>query len=103
MWDVRSDIILTVPWSFDLGYKSELFKTDPVLQLGLSINFSFQNKSIILGVNNIVSIGGQVDESPCIDRLFREFHCGTGLPWVDKPDPFKDDIKTYQLEYRIVF
>lgn len=102
-WDVRNNITLKVPWSIDLGYESEVFITEPVLQLGLSVVYLFENKSVEFGVTNLISIGGQVNETPCVDRLFREFHCGTGLPWVDKPDPLTNNTMTYQVEYRIVF
>ena len=103
IWEARDNLTLTIPWYFDIGYQSELFHTDPVLQLGLSANFSSQNHSIIFGVNNLLTIGGHIRERACIDRLFREFHCGTGLPWIDKPKPTKNDHKTFFVRYRLVF
>jgi hypothetical protein len=103
MWEARDNLTLTIPWYFDIGYQSELFHTDPVLQLGLSANFSSQNHSIILGVNNLLTIGGHIRGRPCMDRLFRDFHCGTGLPWVDRPKPTKNDHKTFFVRYRLVF
>ncbi|MDC1430579.1 hypothetical protein N8140_02885, partial [Octadecabacter sp.] len=83
MWDMDGRLSFTVPWSFDLGYKSALFETDPVLQLGVSVNILSENQSFRFGVVNLFTIGGNISETPCVDRLFRDFHCGTGLPWVD--------------------
>ena len=103
MWDTDGGLTITVPWSFDLGYKSDLFKTNPVLQLGLSVNFLSQNQSVRLGVSNLITIGGKVTETACVDSLFRDFHCGTGLPWVDKPNPSKNDSQVYNINYRFAF
>lgn len=103
MWDINDSVTVTVPWNFDVGYKSDLFKTDPVLQLGLSFNVSSQNQSIRFGIANLITIGGNVTESPCVDILFREFHCGTGLPWVDRPSPTKSDVQVYNIIYQLVF
>lgn len=103
MWDINDGLSFTVPWSFDLGYESDLFKTDPVLQLGVSVNVSSENQSFRFGVINLLTIGGNITETPCIDRLFRDFHCGTGLPWVDRPSPSKGDAQIYRFSYRLVF
>ena len=103
MWDINDRVTATVPWNFDAGYKSDLFKTDPVLQLGLSVNVSSPNQSIRFGITNLITIGGSVTEKPCVDILFRDFHCGTGLPWVDRPSPTKSDVKVYSIIYQLVF
>jgi len=87
--DPREQLSITIPWNFDIGYYSELFQTDPVLQLGISIRKKSKNRSVTFGVTNLLTFGGHVRESPCVDRLSREFHCGTGLPWVDRPIPAK--------------
>lgn len=103
LWDARNDVKISVPWNFDYGYESDLFETSPVLQLGMSINLLNQNKSFTLGVTNLLTLGGHISETPCVDSLSREFHCGTGLPWVDKPKPVKNDLMTLIIRYRIKF
>jgi hypothetical protein len=103
MWDMDGRLSFTVPWSFDLGYKSALFETDPVLQLGVSVNILSENQSFRFGVVNLFTIGGNISETPCVDRLFRDFHCGTGLPWVDRPSPSKGDAQIYTFNYRLDF
>lgn len=103
MWDTDDELTITVPWSFDLGYKSDLFKTNPVLQLGLSINVLSKNQSFRFGITNLITIGGKVIETACVDSLFRDFHCGTGLPWVDRPSPTKSDAQVYSITYQLVF
>lgn len=102
-WDMDHGLSFTVPWSFDLGYESDLFKTDPVLQLGVSVNVLSENQSFRFGVNNLLTIGGNITETACVDRLLRDFHCGTGLPWVDRPNPSKGDAQIYRFNYRLVF
>ena len=103
IWEAQRNVTLTVPWSFDAGYDSALFQTDPALQLGVRADLSFQNKSVTFGVDNLLSIGGNVTERPCLDQLFRDFHCGTGLPWTDKPNPSTADTQTYHITYRVAF
>ena len=103
LWDVKKGVTVTVPWSFDLGYDSELFQTDPVLQLGLSVTIYTDKSSLSFGATNLVTIGGHVRERPCADRLLREFHCGTGLPWVDRPAPNMNDFKDLSISYRMTF
>ena len=76
---------LKLPWFLDLGYKSKLYSVDPVIKVGVHVVNINGNRKIELGVDNLIKIGGEVIEWPCVDDLFREFHCGTGLPWVDKP------------------
>lgn len=103
MWKTDDGLSITVPWSFDLGYKSDLFETNPVLQLGLSVEVSSARHSFRFGISNLVIIGGNVTERACTDSLFRDFHCGTGLPWVDRPSPNKNDTEVFSLNYRLVF
>ena len=101
MWDMDDRLVFTVPWSFDLGYKSDLFEADPVLQLGVSVKVLSENQSFSFGVINLLTIGGNITETPCVDSLFRDFHCGTGLPWVDRPSPSKADALIYNVNYRL--
>lgn len=103
LWDAPEKLSVTIPWNFDIGYHSTLFQTDPVLQLGISIRKKLKNRSVTFGVTNLLTLGGHVRESPCVDSLSREFHCGTGLPWVDRPLPDKNNMKTFSVMYRLNF
>lgn len=77
---------LRLPWFVDLGYKSRLYSVDPLIEFGVHVVNIKGNRTFEFGLDNLVKIGGEVSEQPCVDSLYREFHCGTGVPWTDKPE-----------------
>lgn len=102
-WQVAKFTTLKIPWSFDNGYKSDLFNTNPVLQLGAFLVVKRSNLLIEFGANNLLQIGGRVSERACVDSLSREFHCGTGLPWVDRPPANIDNQKKFLVRVTYSF
>ena len=72
---------------------------------GLEIRSFYKiNLKFIFGFNNAFKIGGSIKEKPCYDKFDREFHCGTGQPWIDyKPGKkiysFYDDELILRLNY----
>ena len=75
-----------VPIFFDVGYNSILYTAKPFISLGVSFKVSLSDTtSMLMQASNIVQIGGNVSEHPCIDGFNRDFHCGTGRPWGDQP------------------
>lgn len=75
-----------IPVFFDVGYSSTLYSVEPFLSTGVLFEIDWSdNQSIIIGASNVVQIGGNISEHPCIDQFSRDFHCGTGLPWGDRP------------------
>jgi hypothetical protein len=66
------------------GYQSPLFAMDPELQYSLEIvRLISPRTSLSIAVDNLISIGGDIEERPCFDSFSRAYHCGTGLPWKD--------------------
>ena len=68
------------------------------------ISKELENLKFIFGFNNAFKIGGSIKEKPCYDKFDREFHCGTGQPWVDykhgkKIYSFYDDELILRLNY----
>jgi hypothetical protein len=84
--------------NFDLGYSSDLYTAQPYISWSPQVVYS-QNKSITIsiGVQHLLSIGGGVSERPCFDDFDREFHCGTGLPWITYENKSKDFSPTRSL------
>ena len=79
--------LIKIPWTFDNGYKSDLYSAMRSLDLGLGLIYNDASLTLELGFNNLVRLGGEVFEQPCIDLLLRTFHCGSGLPWADYQIP----------------
>ena len=76
-----SSIIL--PFVVDAGYQSDLYKAQPLMSLGIGYVAVAKQWQFSLLATDLLAWGGTVTESPCVDSFVREFHCGTGLPWVD--------------------
>lgn len=74
---------LKLDWIADLGYSSDLFEVSPSIRSDLIFIRSVENVNIEVGLADFLLLGGNVTESACVDSLYRDFHCGTGLPWVD--------------------
>mgnify|MGYP001193406726 CR=1 FL=1 len=81
--DLREDYFLILPFAYDNGYKSDLFRASPIISTGFSVYKRYQNLMVGFGFDNLFLEGGDIIEFPCIDMYNREFHCGTGVPWVD--------------------
>lgn len=94
---------LKFPWYFDYGFTSTLYNAEPVIQVGLQFVKNINNSSFELGLTNLLQIGGKISERPCVDHLSREFHCGSGLPWVDRKAPSQNDQKKLTFTYRYRF
>ena len=78
---------LKLPWFLDLGYKSKLYSVDPVIKIGVYVVNIDGSRKIELGVDN----------------LLREFHCGTGLPWVDKPAAYSSKQAAVSVRWTLEF
>ena len=75
--------LLVIPIKFDNGYKSDLLNVTPIYTMGLIMSKKIKNLNILVGVDNLIKLGGNIKEKPCFDKFKREFHCGTGEPWID--------------------
>jgi hypothetical protein len=73
-------------WILDFGYHSELYSVATSLMTDISYIILEKNTTYTFGLKNAIMLGGRIKESPCVDSLSREFHCGTGLPWTDYSD-----------------
>lgn len=99
LWKIDQKFTTRVPWFIDIGYQSRLYKVDPVVQFGLDMIIHYQDSSLEIGITNLITLGGGVSESPCVDSFQREFHCGTGLPWVDKPVSTKNNSRMLAVRW----
>ena len=82
VYKLNSSLII-FPIKFDNGYKSDLLNVSPIYSLGLIMSKQIKNFNILVGVDNLLKLGGNIIEKPCFDKFKREFHCGTGKPWTD--------------------
>ena len=75
-----------IPVFFDVGYNSILYKAEPFISMGVLFQTNLSDTtSIIVEARNVAQVGGYISERPCIDEFDRDFHCGTGRPWGDRP------------------
>jgi hypothetical protein len=66
------------------GYHSPLLQMDPELVYSADVVYVVSPRlSFSLGLESLFSLGGNIEETPCVDSFDREYHCGTGLPWSD--------------------
>lgn len=79
-WD---NTLLFVPTYFDTGYKSDLFRSQPVFAFGFGVQKKFDNLGFELVARNLFQIGGQSSENPCFDSFKRKYHCGLGVAWSE--------------------
>lgn len=94
---------LKMPWFIDLGYKSRLYNVDPVIEFGVFVVNIKENRTLEFGLDNLIKIGGKVSEQPCVDSFYREFHCGTGVPWTDSPKVFQGKKITLSVSWKLMF
>ena len=75
---------ISIPVHFDNGFKSYLYDANRYLGTGLSLYYR-KSKDVFLTfeAHDILQINNKVKKRPCYDAFRREFHCGTGSPWVD--------------------
>ena len=103
LWTKSPQLSIRLPWYFDNGYKSTLYNSEPVLQVGVFFIVYKSQSSLEFGISNLLRVGGNISERPCVDHLSRDFHCGTGLPWVDRSIPTKNDQQKIMIKYRFAF
>jgi len=103
LWTKSPQLSIRLPWYFDNGYKSTLYNSEPVLQVGVFFIVFKSQSSLEFGISNLLRVGGTISERPCVDHLSRDFHCGTGLPWVDRSIPTKNDQQKIMVTYRFAF
>lgn len=94
-----------IPFLFDAGYRSALFVAEPLLSLGFGYTRSLENFGFYVGSRHALKIGGAIKEKPCVDDFNREFHCGTGMPWVDARQNgiLKKSSIQGSIEFRIAY
>ena len=80
----------------DNGYKSDLFRVKPKINIDQTTYFKI-TKNSFLGINTYLEFFGGIDESPCYDDFRREYHCGTGLAWSDSYPYHKKDNNNSQI------
>jgi len=80
----------------DNGYKSDLFRVQPKINIDQTTYFKI-TKNSFLGINTYFEFFGGVKESPCYDDFRREYHCGTGLAWSDSYPYHKNDTHYSQV------
>ena len=103
LWTKSPQLSIKLPWFFDYGYTSTLYNSEPILQVGVFFIINENKNSLEFGLSNLLQIGGKISERPCVDHLSRDFHCGTGLPWVDRSIPTKNDTQKFIVTYRFAF
>ena len=103
LWTKSPQLSIRLPWYFDNGYKSTLYNSEPVLHVGVFFMMYKNQNSLEFGISNLLRIGGTISERPCVDHLSRDFHCGTGLPWVDRSIPTKNEQQKIMITYRFAF
>ena len=103
LWTKSPQLSIRLPWYFDNGYKSTLYNSEPVLHVGVFFMMYKNQNSLEFGISNLLRIGGTISEKPCVDHLSRDFHCGTGLPWVDRSIPTKNDQQKIMITYRFAY
>ena len=80
----RSKTIFLIPFKYDNGFSAPLYSAKKRLDIGVILNRRINTRvSMNFGVFDLYSLGGKITENPCLDMFNREFHCGSGLPWVD--------------------
>ena len=93
-----------IPFKYDNGFSAPLYSAKNRLDVGLVINHRIDTKlSMNFGVIELYSLGGKITENPCLDGFDREFHCGSGLPWVDYRPQAHTKTSTPRLLTRLTY
>lgn len=79
----ENNLSIKLNWLLDNGYNSVLYNVQPSLLGSVGLIKSNPGSKFEIVLNNLFFLGGEVSERACVDVLEREFHCGSGLPWVD--------------------
>ena len=95
--------LIVIPIKFDNGYKSDLLNVSPIYSMGLIISKKIKNFNILVGVDNLIKLGGKINEQPCFDKFKREFHCGTGKPWTDYQGKSINNFYQDKLIFRMIY
>ena len=73
-----------LPISVDAGYEAKLYQASPFLSVGFGAAMSLDTGAMVsLRLDNALRMGGDIREQPCYDGFRRQYHCGTGLAWLD--------------------
>ena len=93
-----------IPFYYDNGYESSLFKAKEKFDLGLSVS-GILSDSIVYGISatSLLQFGGDLNEYPCVDSFNREFHCGTGIPWTDSSSILINDKLNRKIRFKIQY
>ena len=84
-------IVHTLHSSFDFGKSSAALKAKPILALGYGRTFYLKDQLILKwAVENVIQLGGKVQQIACKDDFQREFHCGTAIPWTSYKPKLKN-------------
>ena len=68
---------------FDFGKNSKALHASPLVAFGYGRSFFIRENLVInWSVQNIIQIGGWINQTPCEDSFQRQFHCGTATPWI---------------------
>lgn len=102
-YQISDNFLLTLPFKFDAGYKSQLYDASPQINLGLGAIYGDNNLVVNFGLSNILSFGGKVTERPCYDSFDRAFHCGTALPWIDVAERLGVNEVPVRLSLRFLY
>lgn len=102
----RQNTNFILPLRFDNGYKSPLYSAQRRLDVGFwAVHFANEKLMLAVGFPNLLTVGGKIQEKPCVDSFSREFHCGTGLPWIDYEDysHTKQSLREFAFKLRYSF
>lgn len=102
-WMLNDNLLITLPTNFDTGYKSALFKAEAILGIGFGISYGTSRHLIQVGGLNLIQIGGDTSERPCIDSFNRQYHCGTGHPWSESSSVLLDHDYNQELYLRYAY
>ena len=94
-----------LPIAIDAGYEAKLYQAAPLLSIGFGAAITLAPQSMLsMRIDNAVRLGGDIREQPCYDGFRRQYHCGTGLAWLDyrNIDSHRRDnfaLPTLQVKY----
>lgn len=80
----QNRITWLMPIALDAGYEARLYQAKPLFGLGLGAAIALSGDAMVsLRAENLMRLGGTISEQPCYDGFRRQYHCGTGLAWLD--------------------
>ena len=99
------ELVIFSPVFFDNGYESDLFTSEPIMAFGLGFQKKVGNTTLELVGNNLLQIGGETSERPCVDGFKRQYHCGLGVAWSDASSALlkHDLMPTFNFVLRYAF